>query len=71
VKQNDTTEGAFAAITVIPSTFNDSAAVVQNNPVFNPIDKFIELHEAKIDLYKRMLKEKDAMMERLDKLMNL
>ncbi len=56
------------AITVISSTFNDNAAVVYNNPVFNPIDKLIQLHEEKIALYERMLKEKDEMMERLEKL---
>jgi transcriptional regulator with XRE-family HTH domain len=56
------------AITVIASTFNDNAAVVYNNPVFNPIDKIIQLHEEKIALYERMLKEKDEMMERLERL---
>lgn len=55
------------AITVISSTFNDSSAVVQNNPIFNPIDKLVQLHEEKIALYERMLKEKDEMMERLEK----
>ncbi len=54
------------AITVISSTFNDSAGVVVNN--YNPIDKLIELHEDKIALYERMLKEKDEMMARLEKL---
>lgn len=57
------------AITVISSTFNDNSAVVYNNPVFNPIDKIIQLHEEKIALYERMLKEKDEMMARLQKLL--
>ena len=57
------------AITVISSTFNDNSAVVYNNPVFNPIDQFIKLHEEKIALYERMLKEKDEMMARLEKLL--
>ena len=56
------------AITVISSTFNNNAAVVNNNPVFHPIDKLIQLHEEKIALYERMLKEKDEMMERLERL---
>ncbi|MEX2565822.1 MAG: XRE family transcriptional regulator [Cyclobacteriaceae bacterium] len=56
------------AITVISSTFNDNSAVVYNNPVFNPIDQFIKLHEEKIALYERMLKEKDEMMARLERL---
>jgi transcriptional regulator with XRE-family HTH domain len=56
------------AITVISSTFNDNAAVVNNNPVFHPIEKLIQLHEEKIALYERMLKEKDEMMGRLERL---
>ncbi|ANH82509.1 transcriptional regulator [Niabella ginsenosidivorans] len=56
------------AITVISSTFNDNAAVVYNNPTINPIDKIIQLHEEKIALYERMMKEKDEMMARLEKL---
>ena len=56
------------AITVISSTFNDNAAVVNNNPTFHPIEKLVQLHEEKIVLYERMLKEKDEMMERLEKL---
>lgn len=54
------------AITVISSTFNNNAAVVNNNPVFHPIEKLIQLHEEKIALYERMLKEKDEMMGRLE-----
>lgn len=57
------------AITVISSTFNDNSAVVYNNPVFNPMDKIIKLHEEKIALYERMLKEKDEMMARLEKIL--
>jgi transcriptional regulator with XRE-family HTH domain len=56
------------AITVISSTFNDNAAVVNNNPTFHPIEKLVRLHEEKIALYERMLKEKDDMMGRLEKL---
>jgi hypothetical protein len=53
------------AINVISSTFNNNAAVVSNNPIFHPIDKIIQLHEEKIALYERMLKEKDEMLGRL------
>ena len=35
---------------------------------FNPIDKIVQLYEEKIALYERMLKEKDEMMARLEKL---
>lgn len=56
------------AVTVISSTFNDSAAVVQHNPVFNPVDAVLKMHEEKMALYERMLKEKDEMMARLERL---
>ncbi|AJH14805.1 helix-turn-helix domain-containing protein [Myroides profundi] len=57
------------AINIISSTFNDNACVgvVVNNNI-NPVDKIIQLHEEKIALYERMLKEKDEMMIRLEKL---
>ncbi|MBV6881949.1 helix-turn-helix transcriptional regulator [Epilithonimonas ginsengisoli] len=55
------------AVNIIASTFNDNATgVIVNN--YNPIEKIIQLHEEKIALYERMLKEKDEMMARLEKL---
>ena len=56
------------AVNVISSTFNDNAAVFNNNPTFHPIDKLMQLHDEKIALYERMLKEKDEMMGRLERL---
>jgi len=58
------------AVNIIANTFDNGAigynrAEVQN---FNPVDKLIQLHDEKIALYERMLKEKDEMMERLEKL---
>lgn len=57
------------AINIISSTFNDNAigVIVNNN---NPVEKIIQLHEEKIALYERMLKEKDEMMTRLEKLID-
>ncbi|MCT4136030.1 helix-turn-helix transcriptional regulator [Elizabethkingia anophelis] len=57
------------AVNIISSTFNDNAigVIVNNN---NPVDKIIQLHEEKIALYERMLKEKDDMMARLEKLID-
>lgn len=59
-----------AAINIIANTItnNDNGAVVNNYPTFHPIDKLVQLHEEKIALYERMLKEKDEMMVRLEKL---
>ncbi len=57
------------AVNVIANTFTNSDSAIGfviNN--YNPIEKIIQLHEEKIALYERMLKEKDEMMERLEKL---
>ncbi|UTN02815.1 helix-turn-helix domain-containing protein [Flavobacterium bizetiae] len=58
------------AINIISNTFHDTQGLINYNPTFNndPIDKIIQLHEEKIALYERMLKEKDEMMVRLEKL---
>jgi len=58
------------AINIIANTFEGEAVAYaeQYKCTFNPIDKIVELHEEKIALYERMLKEKDEMMARLEKL---
>ena len=60
------------AVNLISCNFSDNAMFnnrieVQNN---NPLDQIIKLHEEKIALYERMLKEKEEMMLRLEKLIN-
>ena len=58
------------AINIISNTFdncNQPASFFYNSTI-NPIDQIIKLHEEKIALYERMLKEKDQMMDRLEKL---
>ena len=58
------------AVNLISCTFSDNAMFNNRIEVFNqnPIDKLVQLHEEKIALYERMLKEKDEMMGRLEKL---
>jgi transcriptional regulator with XRE-family HTH domain len=58
------------AVNIISNTFHDTQGLINYNPTFtnNPIDKLIQLHEEKIALYERMLKEKDEMMAKLEKL---
>ncbi|MCF2518746.1 helix-turn-helix transcriptional regulator [Dyadobacter sp. CY351] len=57
------------AITVISSTFNDNSQLsTLINNYNNPIDAVLKLHEEKMALYERMLKEKDEMMGRLERL---
>lgn len=62
------------AVNIISNTFNiEKDAYIGNaKPVFNinPLDELKKLHEEKIALYERMLKEKDEMMARLEKLIN-
>lgn len=58
------------AVNVIANTFHDEAFIGNSGGTYNinPIEKIIQLHEEKIALYERMLKEKDEMMTRLEKL---
>ena len=59
------------AVNIISNTFNEEAFSNSFNYGtihFHPIDKLVQLHEEKIALYERMLKEKDEMIARLEKL---
>ena len=60
------------AVNIIANTFNveNDAYIGNSNGTFNinPMEKIIQLHEEKIALYERMLKEKDEMMGRLERL---
>lgn len=63
------------AVNIIANTItnNDNAVMHSlyiNNATINPIEKIIQLHEEKIALYERMLKEKDEMMAKLEKLIS-
>ncbi len=61
------------AINIISNTFHDTQGLINYNPTFvnNPVDKLIQLHDEKIVLYERMLKEKDEMMAKLEKLITM
>lgn len=48
--------------------FKDNASAINLNPVFNPVETILKLHEEKMELYERMLKEKAEMIEILKKL---
>ncbi|MCT4214975.1 helix-turn-helix transcriptional regulator [Elizabethkingia anophelis] len=58
------------AINIIANTFHDEAFIGNSGGTYhiNPIEKIVQLHEEKIALYERMLKEKDEMMARLERL---
>ncbi|MEJ5055611.1 helix-turn-helix transcriptional regulator [Sphingobacterium sp. MYb382] len=60
------------AVNIIANTItnhdNATGLIVNRNPIFHPVESILKLHEEKIALYERMLKEKDEMMTRLEKL---
>ncbi|AQX86173.1 helix-turn-helix transcriptional regulator [Elizabethkingia bruuniana] len=58
------------AVNIIANTFDNGAMLngINYNPTFHPMDKVLQLHEEKIALYERMLKEKDEMMAKLEQL---
>jgi transcriptional regulator with XRE-family HTH domain len=75
--QNFDEEQAVNIIANTVTTVNDNATgqVFQINPTINASEKWLEaleeikkLNDEKIALYERMLKEKDEMMERLERL---
>ena len=59
------------AINIISNTFENCSqpASVFYNSTINPLEQLIKVHEEKIALYERMLKEKGEMMGRLEKLL--
>ena len=76
--QNFDEEQAVNIIANTVNTVNDNGTgqLFQINPTINSSEKWLEaldeiktLNAEKIALYERMLKEKDAMMERLEKLL--
>jgi hypothetical protein len=59
------------AINIISNTFTENTIGNSFNYGtihLHPIEKIVQLHEEKIALYERMLKEKDEMMGRLERL---
>ncbi|MGN6195889.1 MAG: helix-turn-helix domain-containing protein [Ginsengibacter sp.] len=63
-----------SVINIISNTVNNNDNANGNSlfsyyPTINPLEKLVQLHEEKIALYERMLKEKDEMMGRLEKLL--
>ncbi|WP_237390804.1 XRE family transcriptional regulator [Chryseobacterium sp. KMC2] len=59
------------AVNIISNTFGENAFSNSFNYGtinFHPIEKIVQLHDDKIALYERMLKEKDEMMGRLERL---
>jgi len=63
-------------VNIVTNTFSDFKDNAVASPIamnyqctFNPIDKLVQLHEEKIALYERMVKEKDEMMARMERLL--
>jgi transcriptional regulator with XRE-family HTH domain len=60
------------AVNIISNTFaDDSVAYAQQYKcVVNPLDVILKLHEEKIALYERMIKAKDELIEKMEKLLD-
>lgn len=64
------------AVNIVSNTFNNNSHdhstfnALNTSPTFNPIDKVVELFESKIELYERMLKDKNEMIDSLKELLN-
>jgi len=58
------------AVNIISSSFDHGSVAFQKNDncTINPLEEIKRLHEEKIALYERMLKEKDEMMVRMEQL---
>lgn len=58
------------AVNIISSTFHKEAYIANSGATFNtnPVNEILKLHEEKIALYERMLKEKEEMIARLERL---
>ncbi len=57
-----------AAVNIIANTFHDTYGLVNYQPIFNPIDKWVDAMEENKKLYERLLqaeKEKIALLEKL------
>lgn len=58
-----------AAVNIISNTFtsHDTSTLnaINHYCTFNPIDKIVELYEEKIELYERMIKEKNELLQKL------
>ncbi|WP_407509186.1 helix-turn-helix domain-containing protein [Elizabethkingia anophelis] len=56
------------AVNIIANTFDNcqQPASIFYNSTINPVEQLIKVHEEKIALYERMLKEKDEMMTKLE-----
>lgn len=56
-----------AAVNIIANTFHEEVNVFNKNYscIFNPVEKIIQLYDEKIELYERLLREKDDLITRL------
>jgi transcriptional regulator with XRE-family HTH domain len=60
------------AVNIIANTIDNGAIGYQRNDActFNPIEMLVQLHEEKIALYERMLKEKDELIEQFERMVD-
>lgn len=62
------------AVNIISNTFDNGSTLYgyqkNDNCTFNPIEKIVQLHEEKIALYERMLKAKEDLIAKMEKLLD-
>lgn len=59
-----------SAINIISNTFHNTQGLINYNPTFNPLDKYLEAMEENKKLYERLLeseKQKNELLERMMK----
>lgn len=68
-----------AAVNIISNTFHHTNGLINYNPTYtvNPVEKWLEaleenkrLHQEKSELYERMLKDRDTLIEQLQKIIS-
>lgn len=56
-------------VNIISNTFHDYSAVINHNPVFNPIEKWVQALEEIKRLNAELLKEKDEKIKLLERML--
>jgi transcriptional regulator with XRE-family HTH domain len=59
-----------AAVNIISNTFHDTYGLINYNPTFNPVDKWVDALEENKKLYERLLQAEKEKIELLQKLLD-
>ena len=59
-----------AAVNIISNTFNDTYGLINYNPTFNAMDKWVDAMEENKKLYERLLQSEKEKVELLERMLN-